>query len=141
MTANWCANTLTIKGTRSELTRFKKSSQGRTIPSPLDGRKRLKTPLSFQSLFPEPAETELHSYSDGELPGWYLWREQNWGTSWDIGPGTLNVKKDSARTLVWEFETVEAPPIGVFSRVSRLYPNLEFHLKFEGAKSAGERLF
>lgn len=89
---NWCENRVYLEAPESEIQSILEACRGEE-----------KNLLSY--LRPEPEHPESEA---GEMPSWYDWRVDNWGTKWEVnadayshGEGWVNIAFDSA----W------APPI------------------------------
>lgn len=123
---NWCFNHLTVKGDSKELKRFKKEVETK------------ETKLSFAVHFPEPDYTKVKvkpTFPDirkeefvNPSEAWWDWRIQNWGTKWDVREVELTEEDDE---LFYSFETAWSPPLGWLEHTVKLFPKLEFELKYE----------
>jgi len=72
---------------------------------------------------------------DGFNSGGYEWCNENWGTKWGICNAELinDNDYDETKELGYSFETAWSPPFPVVLEMSKLFPNLEFDLRyFEG---------
>ena len=117
---NWCLNNVTISS---------------HVPEKM---KRIRAILEsdaglFQSLVPNPS-------GDWE----YSWSVENWGTKWDVLPKEINVIQNDDETIIIEFDTAWAPPIGVFEKLEQegylvyaMYnePGIEFCGIYEGGEN------
>ena len=115
---NWCENELDVYGSFDELTEFAVKA------------KSTDEPLSFASLVPEPT---YDGYLDSQItvekgsPDWYNWRNENWGTKWDI---TEVQHYNGPDSLGYTFETAWGPPDIWVAKVSKLYPHLKFVITY-----------
>jgi hypothetical protein len=76
----------------------------------------------FHALVPVPVAI----LSKGFHPAGFLWEEENWGTVY----GAIGVQpRPIPDGCSFEFRTVDAP-LAFFDRVSKLFPDLKFVLKF-----------
>jgi hypothetical protein len=140
---NWCSNTLSIKGNKSQLKSFLKKSE-----KIVDGEKEYFT---FSGTYPEPdynvtpvsltypsvlasfAKTEKERKKIMEnkpiirKDGWWDWRVQNWGTKWEPSYSDVHTIKDGVEIL---FDTAWGPPLGWLQKVSSDYPDLHFCLNY-----------
>lgn len=70
---------------------------------------------------------------------WYNWRIENWGTKWIAFDTTMtpifteeNDKEEKKESeLIYEFCTAWSPPIEWLNKVSIMYPNIKFELKYQ----------
>jgi hypothetical protein len=126
---NWCENQLEVRGPEKSMEKFQKESKGK------------KHDLTMKSTIPMPdyiyqgdlGEQEQKQYGENN---WYDWSRNNWGTKWDV-EGTL-IYQDNNR-LEYEFLSAWAPPTVWLQKVSRLFPDLYFELKYveEGMDFSG----
>ena len=85
-----------------------------------------RTNFDFDKLIPQPEhikESARTNYQDdgANLPDWYVWRCQNWGTGRNAC-GT-EVAREGAATLL-SFDTAWALPVPIFDELARRFPNL-----------------
>ena len=74
---------------------------------------------------------------------WYWWNVRNWGTKWDVAVSddnqypdtTLEVTEEGA--LMYHFNTAWSPVEEVISRLSEMYPSLDFDYEFEEEQGWG----
>lgn len=118
---NWCNCILNIKNnTYNNLETFyidnKKESQNME--------------LCFDKSVPLP---------DEDQENWYNWRVSNWGTKWDLGDDTIFNSNLQQNEIEYQFCTAWGPPISWLEKVSELYPELYFTLKYaeSGCNFAG----
>ncbi len=75
------------------------------------------------------------SPKDGFNDGGYSWCCRNWGTKWGICNAQLIAKsyKSSWNYIKYAFDTAWSPPIPLIKKMSDLFPELHFELRyFEG---------
>ena len=74
---------------------------------------------------------------------WYSWCISNWGTKWDTCRSTIkkDVKKDGQRRLTYNFDTAWSPPVTALEKISELYPDLKFKLKYYEAGMGFKGIF
>lgn len=110
---NWCANSATIFfDNESEMDDFETRLAIMEINE--DAKDVNGNDLSILGYFvPEPKYDD----SDEGMPGWYMWRVENWGTKWDI---MLHHKeKIDDTTIVLHFDTAWAPPIATYQAIEQ----------------------
>jgi hypothetical protein len=120
---NWCTNTMVVLGEPERITALLEAVKSE---QEVDG---VIEPLSFERILPTPPslladETEAASAS-GEMPGWYEWRIEHWGTKWEVFGCDLEDQRALGR-CVFSFETAWAPPEPVIEHLSRRFPDLHF---------------
>jgi hypothetical protein len=67
---------------------------------------------------------------DEEEENWYNWRVYNWGTKWDLGDDTIYNSNYQDKQIEYNFCTAWSPPVSWLEKVSELYPELYFTLKY-----------
>ena len=67
---------------------------------------------------------------DEEEENWYKWRLWNWGTKWDLGDDTNYDSNYQDKQIEYNFCTAWSPPVSWLEKVSELYPELYFTLKY-----------
>ena len=89
----------------------------------------------LQHIIPMPKELE-DTTSPSDMPNWYDWRIENWGTKWDI----YNAQCDrmDAHTLVMSFYTAWSPPIPVYEKLVGLGFEVSARYLDEGWGYVGE---
>ena len=105
---NWCANSATIQFPTTEMADDFKTRLLAMSINP-DAKDPNGNDLSVLGWFiPEPKYDD----SDEGMPGWYMWRVNNWGTKWDI-----QLHDDQwidENTVVLHFDTAWSPPIACY---------------------------
>lgn len=91
------------------------------------------------------SENLIASIAEGFAVGmdWYNWNVRNWGTKWDVGvidgreyvDTTLEVNDDGS--LMYRFQTAWSPVSEVITRLSAMYPSLEFDYEYEEEQGWG----
>ena len=122
---NWCFNNLHVSGPSADLQRFLKTVQGEDSAGN-------SLPLDFNQIVPQTPEVlaslEHKARAAGNLPDWYEWRCNNWGTKWNLDNDTeLDAGDDWA---IFRFDTAWSPPIPFVERASEMFPTLEFQLEY-----------
>jgi len=149
---NWCFNRLKIiddgskeaveqakefveKAKRSEDDTHIKTdlSMDNFIPCP----KELNETMSGSKGKGTPAQKELENKQASNVekfgyPTWYEWRLSNWGCKWDVDAVLENNDiSDDYVYVEYVFDSPWSPPINFLQKVSEIYPNLKFVLKYE----------
>ena len=143
---NWCSNEVQIDGNKEDIAKFKEECftdhKGEAV-------------LDFSKILPEPdydkpkkdgthndgVQTELHSV----MPDWWNWRNDNWGTKWNLVPthdGDLTAYMttyDSESSIQLEFDTAWSPPNGIYEAIVEKYPDLSINWFYreDGVQIAG----
>ena len=111
---NWCCNRLTLTGYAEFLNKFNENN--------LDDEKN----LDFSKSVPFPED----KYANKE---WLSWRILNWGTKWIAVDTIISMnllENDSTSTIIYEFSTAWAQPSEWIMKTAKLYPAIEFELKY-----------
>ena len=143
---NWCSNEVQIDGSKEDIAKFKEECftdhKGESV-------------LDFSKVLPEPdydkpkkdgthndgVQTELHSV----MPDWWTWRNDNWGTKWNLVPnhdGDLTAYttiEDSEDFIQLEFDTAWSPPNGIYEAITEKYQDLSINWFYreDGVQMAG----
>ena len=143
---NWCSNEVTIEGTKEDIAKFVEECFTDFKGTPV---------LDFNKVLPEPdydkpqkdgthnngVQKELHNV----MPDWWHWRNDNWGTKWNLVPnpqGNLTGYDfvDSGEDYIQlEFETAWSPPNGIYNEIFAKYPDLtvNWFYREDGCQLAG----
>mgnify|MGYP003628172789 FL=1 len=128
---NWCSNEVQFDGSEEDIAKFKEEC--------FTDHKGVAV-LDFSKVLPEPdydkpkkdgthndgVQTELHSV----MPDWWNWRNDNWGTKWNLVPnhdGDLTAYltvEDGEDYISLEFDTAWSPPEGIYEAIVEKYPDL-----------------
>ena len=128
---NWCMNEVQIDGNEEDIAKFTEEC--------FTDHKGVAV-LDFSKVLPEPdydkpkkdgthnngVQTELHSV----MPDWWNWRNDNWGTKWNLVPnhdGDLTAYltvEDGEDYISLEFDTAWSPPEGIYEAIVEKYPDL-----------------
>lgn len=104
---NWCSCNVTVKGPTAEVTKLAEQINSQ-IGNEQGG--------VCSVIAPQPPEEEL-DFGNDIMPGWYIWRVNNWGTKWDFEPlkevVVFNLDDDRAE-FVMDFDSAWSPPIQLF---------------------------
>ena len=142
---NWCSNDVQVYGDKQEIKKFKEECftdhKGEAV-------------LDFSKVLPEPdykkpkkdgthnngVQTELSV----EMPDWWNWRNDNWGTKWNLVPnhdGDLTgYNMDSVGNEIrMSFDTAWSPPNGIYNAIVDKYPDLDVNWFYreDGVQMAG----
>ena len=134
---NWCDCELLVKGKSSRLKDFLDKVTDNEI---LDARKIIPYPSEFEKKDKEAEDWEKnHKYNpetrddkcpkDGYNSGGYEWCNENWGTKWGFCHQDDPPIKTS-RSLRFEFETAWSPPLPLILKLSEMFQDLHFKIKF-----------
>ena len=78
-------------------------------------------------------EAKNPKIKDGFNSGGFEWCCKNWGTKWGICNAEINKDYYGDNRLFYSFETAWSPPYPLILKMSKLFPELEFVLRyFEG---------
>jgi hypothetical protein len=112
---NWCVNKLTVEGKPNLVRVFKQMVKGDD------------TDLSLDKMHPMPKALK-NTISPDDNPNWYDWRNNNWGTKWDV-EATL-IFEEQGR-LEYAFLSANSPPTEWLEKVAKDYLGLDFCLNYE----------
>ncbi len=84
--------------------------------------------LSLERILPTPRDSEEFS---ADLLGW---REQRWGTKWDV---LAKVTSRADGLALIEFTSHDNPPIQAIEHLSSRFPSVALRLDYRGAKKSG----
>jgi|TARA_R110000765_G_scaffold84565_4_gene163542 hypothetical protein len=124
---NHTSNKLAVSGPTSEVERFK-----------LENKSKEET-LSLEKSLPTPSEMlGDNAIKSGNMPAWYSWRVENWGTKWDIYD-SLDWENDPYGNSVVRFFSAWSPPTPWLKAIAEKYPDLSFYLTYadEGGSFVG----
>mgnify|MGYP003684602241 FL=1 len=143
---NWCSNEVQIDGNKEDIAKFKEECftefKGEVV-------------LDFSKILPEPdykqpkkdgthndgVQTELSSV----MPDWWTWRNDNWGTKWNLVPhvdgdlSSYDFVENHEDYIQLEFETAWSPPNGIYEAIVEKYPELSINWFYreDGVQIAG----
>lgn len=89
-------------------------------------------PIDFNKIVPPPTNMFTKELSPQQkiglreqgTPNWLDWQSENWGTKWNA------IKQVEESDSAFLFLTAWTPPFPICVKLSILYPNLEFELKW-----------
>lgn len=82
----------------------------------------------------EKDKTPYPNIEDGYNHGGYDWYIRNWGTKWNFSEPIL--ASQEKLKAVYTFETPWGPPAPIIVKMSEMFPQLEFRLKYYEAGMA-----
>ena len=151
---NWCTNYLGVAGSYKDIQRLIENARG----TQASNEQTTEEKLCFQKLY--PAETSAELVPPDMTPAWYVDRLDKWGTKWEpevFSPWTLldgaadeapdqsdmdqeDLERDFCATI--RFDTAWSPPVELFDKVAKDYPQLTFRLRYfelgDGFKGVAE---
>ncbi len=119
--SNWCLNKLKIEGSSKELKKLLKKAM-----------KNEKYPFSLDVLY--PCENKENENS------WYV---QNWGINQDLLDVEIDDNEIESGKVKIYFLTAWVPPINGFTKISKDFPKLIWHLYYDepGMDFSGKSIF
>jgi hypothetical protein len=142
---NWCSNEVQIDGTKEDIAKFREECFTEHKGSPV---------LDFAKIMPEPDYDKPQkdgTHNDGvqtefkwEMPDWWNWRNDNWGTKWNLVPSKdadlWGYDADMALEYMFlSFDTAWSPPNGIYNALVDKYPDLSINWFYreDGVQMAG----
>jgi len=142
---NWCSNEVQIDGTKEDIAKFREECFTEHKGSPV---------LDFAKIIPEPDYDKPQkdgTHNDGvqtefkwEMPDWWNWRNDNWGTKWNLVPSKdadlWGYDADMALEYMFlSFDTAWSPPNGIYNALVDKYPDLSINWFYreDGVQMAG----
>lgn len=129
---NWCSNKMIVSG--KNLDKFMdfisgKDDKGENLPFDFEKivatpKELLDTPSPIQDTVVAKANKDKFGVSD-----WYEWRLLNWGTKWNLAADSISVEKYDDRNE-FSFDTAWNPPKPIVEKLSVLFPELTFALRY-----------
>jgi hypothetical protein len=107
--ANYCSNTLKVKGDVTELKHFLKRVKDENDK------------FTLYSLLPIPEEIKILENQDN-------WKHENWGTSYVCEDMFSSINETEVKI---NFESALAPPLLWIKYVAKFYDGLTFHLNYD----------
>lgn len=122
---NWCENTLNISGNEKDIKKF--MEQAKDEDTDLSLNKFVPMPEELESVVSpckeDPDRMAKYGYND-----WYDWSIGEWGTKWDVEAELIYGDEGY---LHYTFDSPWSPPIKWLKKVSAMYPDLNFSLKYD----------
>ena len=120
---NWCENTLEIVAQDKEGVQKIKELKEKAI-NPKD-KNDCDDVFQMKRFVPRPKEAEEK---------WYSWNCDNWGTKWDVCEQFIedyDLDSDEYGRIVYSFLTAWSPPEPFVEKLAKIYPELNFFLRYE----------
>ena len=131
---NHCEQQVTITGPRALISQIEdnlKCKEARFCD--------LIAPMPFE-IWVE-ADVKITKPVNTTLPSWYEWRNENWGTKWDVCEVEMGDFRLTAQQNRWEIEfrcwTAWAPPIPIWDRLVDLGCKVDADYQDEGGMFEG----
>tara|TARA_R110002124_G_scaffold186435_1_gene353903 strand:+ start:570 stop:1022 length:453 start_codon:yes stop_codon:yes gene_type:complete len=131
---NWCSNEVQIDGNEKDIAKFKEEC--------FTDHKGVAV-LDFSKVLPEPDYDKpkkdgthnngVQTEPSSVMPDWWTWRNDNWGTKWNLVPnhdGDLTAYmtvEDGEDYISLEFDTAWSPPSGIYEAIVEKYPDLDIN--------------
>jgi hypothetical protein len=80
-------------------------------------------------------QDERKKCAEENIPNWYDWCINNWGTKWDTSDGdwTYEDAGDGNAILTGSFQSAWGPPVGVYTHCQEAHPDLHIEaMYYEG---------
>jgi len=89
-------------------------------------------------ILPMPKTFEEDTTPHQNVPDWYTWRVNNWGTKWEVGEVDYYDADDDGY-VQWEFCTAWGPPEGACEELRKLFPDVSISWFYDepGCEIAG----
>lgn len=90
-------------------------------------------------------ETFTNAVTNGE--SWYYWNLRNWGTKWDVAVENDNAYSNTTMELtddgsvMYRFETAWSPVGEALTKLSEMFPTLEFDYEYEEEQGWGGKAY
>jgi len=122
---NWCSNTLTVSGSRTDLAKAKAAF---AAPYDLKGN-HVTGDLLLWNLNRPYEDGQKDAYLN-EAEASYHFNLQRWGTKWEID---AEFREDAStdESLVYVFDSAWSPPEAAIAAAAAAWPTLEFYLEFD----------
>lgn len=96
-------------------------------------------PIDFEKLIPPPANIfrgnlgadEKKYCEENNIPNWYDWNRENWGTKWNASYGELRPSKQGDSTVLF-FETAWSLPVPILEKIEQMLVNEFIGLEIYG---------
>jgi hypothetical protein len=144
---NWVDNTILVRGSHEELTRFKNHID----TQPEYAQEGDYDGFSFHSFItlPKGADKEVYLGTHGVVAGeevgkedinWYNWNTTNWNTKWDacdVDVSLSSLPTGELESIFITYRTAWSPPEPVWPAMSRMFPELLFKFWYEEEQGWG----
>jgi hypothetical protein len=143
---NWCSNEVQIDGNEKDIAKFKEEC--------FTDHKGVAV-LDFSKVLPEPDYDKpkkdgthnngVQTEPSSVMPDWWTWRNDNWGTKWNLVPNhdgdltSYDFVENHEDYIQLEFETAWSPPNGIYEAIVEKYPDLDINWFYreDGVQMAG----
>jgi hypothetical protein len=118
---NWMRTALEVSGDQKLQEKFFNAiGQGLESEQPIDFEKIIPPP---DNLFRGNIGNDEQKYcKDNNLPNWYDWNRENWGTKWNASYCELRPSKQGDSTVLL-FETAWSLPLPIFEKIEQMLMN------------------
>ena len=144
---NWCSNKLFVKNLKTEdqdllLRLFDQETFCESIlPQPdWANTPNEKGELPLPAVLDEKHPELGRRFPDGTQDDrWYSWRNENWGTKWDVTAQNVEIEYEDDEQLEMSFETAWAPPEPICYRLREMFQDLSISWFYDepGMETAG----
>lgn len=143
--ADYCFNTITVKGTAKDIISFFDKFKGKPAryikpEYPIENFETLEADYCLNALVPVPEELLNQEY----YPNGYNWQDNNWGTRSDVWKEVhvlseyllkikhliVEGKADEKASITFLINSIWAPPNIFFKKVAMMFPALSFKLYY-----------
>ncbi len=117
---NWCENSLEITADDKKAVQKLKKLKKKAV----NKQDKYEDVFSMRRFVPAPRDI-------GD--NWYRWNCDNWGTKWDVNEPFIEEEwfDDKYGGLKYGFFTAWSPPEEFVEKLGKLYPELNFFLRYE----------
>jgi hypothetical protein len=122
---NWCHNSMEITGAITEIARFKQTCV-RTVFEGEQAQFDFNAVNPMPSVFDRQRAFEARSLEATGFAHGNDWASKHWGTKWNALH--FQVIRDEPDRYECVFDTAWSPPIGVWEKLSEMFPALDFAL-------------
>jgi len=105
---NWCNNHVRFRGTTEDINNIIEFVEG--------GDGNVIEPFSLNAIIPMPKDLLVGD-------GWYGWRNENWGTKWDVVDSEMFDEAEDG-FVSYSFDTAWSPPEPVYNALKEKYPEV-----------------
>lgn len=118
---NWMRTALEVSGNQKLREKFFNAiGQGLESEQPIDFEKIIPPP---DNLFRGNIGNDEEKYcKDNNLPNWYDWNRENWGTKWNAAYGEIRPSKQGDSTVLF-FETAWSLPLPILEKIEHMLMN------------------
>jgi hypothetical protein len=136
---NWTYNIIRASGSKESLDAFLAKTT-KVNNSAMYDDERLS--FDFESIIPMPdnifrgniGNQEKEHCKANNIPNWYDWSVENWGTKWNACDSVIERESDTFVRLM--FSTAWSYPIPVMEKMFDMFPDIEFIVEAEEESEA-----